>query len=466
VAAVVEILYPGVYVEEVPFGVAPIIGVSTSTAAFVGEAATGDRSAVVNVKSHADFKRAFGCLRRDSELGAAVSQFFANGGSEAWVAGVPRGTPLSEGLQRLDAVDTLNLVCLPGETELDALRAVLEYAERRRAFVLIDPPGADLDRTMAFAKALAGSGSANGAVYFPPIQVDGAATDTIACPPSGAVAGMYARHDRARGVWKAPEGVHAALPGVVAPVIELDDDAISRLSAAGVNSIRRFPGGGIRVWGSRTLLGAGATTSEWKYVPVRRLALFIEESLYRGIQWAVFEPNDEPSWAKLRTQIAVFLDALFRAGALQGRRADEAYFVRCGRETMSQNDLDSGLVRIVIGFAPLKPAEFVDITIGQWTSKVCTESFDATGRPCERLRLRHHPVAAEGVFLQVADAGAWTTWTEVTQLHDSGPGERVYTLDRDAGELVFGDGEHGASLPVGGQTVRATYRYGTGRGRE
>lgn len=458
----IETDYPGVYVEEVAFGVAPIAGVSTSTAAFVGGAATDTRAAV-NVKSQADFERAFGCSWRDSELGAAVSQFFANGGSEAWVAGVHEGTALSEGLQRLDAVDALNLLCLPGETELDALRAALEYAERRRAFVLIDPPGADLDRTIAFAGALARSGSPNGAVYFPPVQVDDAAAE--ARPPSGAVAGMYARHDRTRGVWKAPEGSHAALPGVVAPVVELDDDAFSRLSAAGVNSIRLFPGSGIRVWGSRTLLGADTSTSDWKYIPVRRLALFVEESLYRGTQWTVFEPNGEPLWAKLRLQIAVFLDTLFRAGALQGRRPDEAYFVRCGRDTMSQNDLDNGLVRIAVGVAPTKPAEFVEITIGQWTSKVCTESFDVAGVPCERLRVWHHPVVGEGVFLQVADAGAWTTWTEVTRLHDSGPEERVYTLDRDTGQLVFGDGEHGASLPAGSQTVQATYRYGTGSRR-
>jgi hypothetical protein len=274
---------------------------------------------------------------------------------------------------------------------------------------------------------------------------------------------MYARHDRTRGVWKTPDGNHATLPGVVAPVVELDEDAISSLTAAGVNAIRRFPGGGIRVWGSRTLLGADASVSEWKYVSVRRLALFIEESLDEGTQWVVFEPNDESLWAKLRLQIAMFLDALFRAGVLHGRRADEAYFVRCGQDTMAQNDLDNGVVRIVVGFAPSKPAEFVEITIGQRTSKVSTESLDTTGGSCERLRLRHPSVVAEGVFLQVADAGEWKTWTEVTKVKDAGPGERVYTLDRDTGELAFGDGERGALLPAGSQTVRATYRYGTGR---
>jgi phage tail sheath protein FI len=462
---VVEIDYPGVYVEEAAYGVSTIAGVATSTAGFVGEAASGEHCAAVRVKSVADFERTLPGSGRGSELGVAVSQFFAGGGSEAWVAGVPRGTPLSEGLQRLDAADTLNLLCLPGETDVRVWRAALEYAGRRRAFVLIDPPGADLDRTVALAESLAASGSANGAIYFPPIQVDDPVTGGLrTCPPSGAVAGLYARHDRALGVWKAPGGEHAVLPGVVAPEVELGEAAISELKAAAVNAIRRFPTGGIRVWGSRTLQGGEQSTSDWTYVPVRRLALFIEESLSRGTRWAVFEPNDEPLWATLRLQCAVFLDALFRAGALQGSTADKAYFVRCGLDTMSQNDLDNGRLRLVVGIAPIKPAEFVHIAIGQWLSRVCTEALDATGSPCERLRLQHHPVAAEGVFLQVPDDGAWTTWSEVADFHDAGPRDRVYTLDRDAGELVFGDGEHGAIPPAGSENIRATYRYGGGRG--
>jgi hypothetical protein len=356
-----------VVVEESPFGVPTIAGVATSTTGFVGETASGEHHAAVDLKSVADFERAFGGSERGSHLGMAVAQFFANGGSEAWVAGVPKGTPLSEGLQLLNTVDTLNLLCLPGETEVDVLRAALEYADRRRAFVLIDPPGADVERTIALAESLAASGSANGAVYFPSLQVDDPVTGALrTCPPSGAVAGLYARNDRALGVWKAPAGEHAVLAGVAAPEVELGDAALSKLKAAGVNPIRRLPTAGVAVWGARTLQGGEQSTSEWKYIPVRRLALFIEESLYRGTQWAVFEPNDESLWAKLRRQCAAFLDALLRAEALQGNTPDEAYFVRCGPDTMTQNDIDNGRLILVVGMAPVKPAEFVKITIGQW----------------------------------------------------------------------------------------------------
>jgi uncharacterized protein len=358
--------FPGVVVEESPFGVPTIAGVATSTTGFVGETASEQHHAAVNVKSVADFELAFGGSERGSRLGIAVAQFFANGGSETWVAAVPPGTPLSEGLPLLDVVDTLNLLCLPGEAAADVLRATLEYADRRRAFVLIDPPGADVERTIALAESLAASGSANGAVYFPPIQVDDSVTGALrTCPPSGAVAGLYVRLDKEVGVWKAPAGEGAVLHGVVAPEVDLADAEISKLTAAGVNPIRRFPTAGVTVWGARTLQGGEQSTSDWKYIPVRRLALFIEESLSRGTQWAVFEPNDELLWAKLRRQCAVFLDALFRAGALQGSASDEAYFVRCGPDTMTQDDLDNGRLTLVVGIAPVKPAEFVIITIGQ-----------------------------------------------------------------------------------------------------
>jgi Bacteriophage tail sheath protein len=462
--AVVEIDYPGVYVEEFPSGVRPITGVATSIAGFVGVVAS-ERRRAVHVKSFADFAHAFGCACPSFELGAAVSQFFANGGSEAWVVGVPQRVPLSEGLQDLEHADNLNLLCLPGETEAEVLRAALAYADRRRAFVLIDSPGADVDRTIALAESLAVSEAANGAMFFPPVHVDDAKGALSTCPASGAVAGMYARHDRALGVWKPAEGRNAGLPGVVAPAVEVGEAAIAKLSAVGVNSIRSFARAGVRVWGSRTLEGGDEGTSEWKSIPVRRLALFIEESLYRGTRWAVFEPNDEPLWAKLRAQTALFLDALFRAGALLGRTPHEAYFVRCGRDTMSQNDLDNGRLTLMIGIAPSRPAEFVEITIGQWMQKACTQSLGATGSPAERLCLRHRPVAAEGVFLQVESDDGWTTWTEVTNFDDVNSSGRVYTLDRDAGELTFGDGEHGAGLPAGGANIQATYRYGISRKR-
>jgi uncharacterized protein len=354
-----EIEYPGVYVEEVPLGVAPIAGVETSTTGFIGTVGSAEPCAPVHVRSLVEFERAFARVEAGFELGAAVARFFENGGTEAWVVGLPGGVPLSDGLECLDAVQTLSLLCLPGETNIDVLRAAIEYAERRRAFALIDPPGTDIKGAIAYVEALAQSGNANAAVYFPPF--DGGD------PPSGAVAGVYARVDRERGVWKAPAGEGASLRGEVAPAIDLSDAESSRLNSAAVNAIRRFPGKGVLVWGARTIRGADQGGSEWKYVPVRRLGLYVEHSIDRGTQWAVSEPSDESTWAKLRQQIAVFLTGLFRVGAFAGRTPHESYFVHCGNDTTTQDDIDKGRLNMVIGIAPLKPAEFVILRIGQCT---------------------------------------------------------------------------------------------------
>ena len=452
-----DVDYPGVYIEEVPFGTETIEGVATSTAAFVGEA----DERVAHVKSVADFERAFGRVHGGFELGMAVSLFFANGGTDVWVVGVPCGTPLADGLVRLDAVDTLNLLCLPGETDVEVLRAALEHADRRRAFLVIDPVGADADGTITLAKTLAATGGANGAAFFPPLEVADSNGVVSTCAPSGAVAGMYARVDRAVGIWKAPAGGNGVLAGAIAPAVGLDQGVLTKLHEAAVNPIRQFPGRGIRVWGARTLQGDEGSTSDWKYVPIRRLALFIEESLYRGTQWAVFEPNDEPLWAKLRLECGAFLQSLFRAGAFAGRVADESYFVRCGRDTMSQDDIDNGRLTILIGIAPVRPAEFVVFRIGQWLPH-STETFAASGRPSERLCLRQRPVVAQSVLVQVKEDGTWTTWRQVLQLADAGAGDRVYSLDPESGRLAFGDGEHGARPPAGSQNVRVAYRHGAG----
>jgi phage tail sheath protein FI len=313
------------------------------------------------VRSLVEFERAFARVEAGFELGVAVAQFFDNSGTDAWVVGLQDGVPLSAGLECLDAVETLSLLCLPGETNIDVLRAAIEYAERRRAFALIDPSGTEVADVCAYVEALAQSRSANAAVYFPPFEGGD--------PPSGAVAGVYARIDRERGVWKAPAGEEASLRGEVAPAIDLSDAESSRLNSAAVNAIRRFPEKGVLVWGARTIQGADQGGSEWKYVPVRRLGLYVEHSIDRGTQWAVSEPNDESTWSRLRQQIGVFLTGLFRLGAFAGRTPAESYFVRCGNDTMTQDDIDNGRLNIVIGIAPLKPAEFVIFRIGQWRDK-------------------------------------------------------------------------------------------------
>jgi phage tail sheath protein FI len=183
--------------------------------------------------------------------------------------------------------------------------------------------------------------------------------------PCGAVAGVIARTDAARGVWKSPAGIDAVLNGVLGLQLTLTDPENGAINQLGVNCLRSFPTSGPVVWGSRTLTGADSLANEWKYLPVRRMALYLEESLYRGTQWVVFEPNDEPLWAQIRLNIGAFMQNLFRQGAFQGTSPREAYFVKCDRETTTQTDINLGIVNIVVGFAPLKPAEFVVIKLQQ-----------------------------------------------------------------------------------------------------
>ena len=189
-------------------------------------------------------------------------------------------------------------------------------------------------------------------------------------PPCGTVAGLYARTDGNRGVWKAPAGTDANLTGVVSLATTLTDGENGSLNPLGVNCLRTFPVYGAVCWGARTLRGADQLTSEYKHVPVRRLALYLEESLYRGTQWVVFEPNDEPLWAQIRLNIGAFMNTLFRQGAFQGSSPREAYLVKCDRETTTQDDINRGVVNILVGFAPLKPAEFVVISIQQLAGQI------------------------------------------------------------------------------------------------
>jgi phage tail sheath protein FI len=219
---------------------------------------------------------------------------------------------------------------------------------------------------------ITGAAATNSAVYFPWVR----AADPLqqnalrAFPPSGFVAGIYARTDASRGVWKAPAGSEASLSGAAGLVIAMSDGENGTLNPRAINCLRTLPVFGHVVWGARTLHGDNDRGSEWKYVPVRRLTLFIEESLYRGTQWVVFEPNDEPLWAQIRLNVGAFMQNLFRQGAFQGRSPREAYFVKCDRETTTQNDINLGIVNIHVGFAPLKPAEFVVIRIQQIAGQV------------------------------------------------------------------------------------------------
>lgn len=503
--------YPGVYIEEIPSGVHTITGVATSIAAFVGWAPKGPTDRAVRVLSWADYVRQFGGLDSRSVLGFSVNQFFANGGTQAYIlrladgataktaqvtlGGIlqltanspgawanayciqiknrtdtsnpidtarfrlavaevkPDGTevpvesyenlsmtkgdprfveaaingvssiiiakslvagppppndtatpsPLLEadtpgddgtvllpstgpfetaldvggtaGVNLLDRVDLFNLLCVPGETTGTVLASLETYCRAHRAFLIADSGQSDTVTTVQTALAnITGDDGINAAFYYPWIKAPNPlkknAIDEF--PPCGYVAGLYAKTDANRGVWKAPAGTEASLSGIVGPRVVLTEAENGVLNPLAVNCIRTFAVYGTVIWGARTLRGNDEVGSEWKYIPVRRMALFLEESLYRGTQWVVFEPNDEPLWSQIRLNVGSFMQDLFRQHAFQGDTPQKAYFVKCDSETTTQSDIDHGIVNILVGFAPLKPAEFVVIQIQQIAGQLAT----------------------------------------------------------------------------------------------
>ncbi len=510
----VAVSYPGVYIEEIPSGVRTITGVATSIAAFIGWAPKGPTDHAQLVLSWADYYRQFGGLDARSRLGYAVSQFFINGGQQAYIVRLaandaasaevtlgalkltarnpgkwaedyaiaiknqsggtkrfrlqvvyvnpasntqvavesfenlamtspdpqgrfvedvineqsnfvtvavqgsgttpPNDTPvpltanehlangadgailapstkadtpgtfetaltpssLSGGVYLLDHVDLFNLLCVPGEIAIATLSTLEGYCRDHRAFLIADSdPGiTDFTKLKDGPTGITGDNAINAAFYFPwvsaPDPLNENRPDNF--PPCGFVAGLYARTDATRGVWKAPAGTDASLTGVTGVAVPLNDKENGVLNPVAVNCIRNFNVYGTVIWGARTLRGNDEIGSEWKYVPVRRTALFIEESLFRALKWVVFEPNDEPLWAQIRLNVGAFMHNLFRQGAFQGKTPQEAYFVKCDKETTTQNDINLGIVNIVVGFAPLKPAEFVIIQIQQMAGQIET----------------------------------------------------------------------------------------------
>jgi phage tail sheath protein FI len=284
------------------------------------------------------------------------------------------------GLNALRDVTDVNLLCLPdvqgssyNDTRVEILAAADALCLDKRMFLLVDSPAAwtTLDHARANLSNLDSVRSDHSALYFPQIQMTDPLSGVLRTfPPCGAVAGIMATTDGSRGVWKAPAGTAAGLSGVQALTVPLTDPENGLLNPLGVNCLRSFPIIGPVVWGARTLQGADVLTSQWKYVPVRRTALMIEESLYRGTQWVVFEPNDERLWGQIRLNIGAFMQTLFRQGAFQGTSARDAYFVKCDADTTTQDDINRGVVNIIVGFAPLKPAEFVIIQIEQMAGQL------------------------------------------------------------------------------------------------
>jgi uncharacterized protein len=300
------------------------------------------------------------------------------------------------GMYALNRVDLFNLLCIPPRrrdvtalpsnwtpTAAAVYQAALELCVERRAMLIVDPDpvwAASIDRAIDNAidgrndLNLTGPAARNAALYFPCVrQVDplrDGRVDTFV--PSGIIAGIMARTDVARGVWKAPAGLDASLNGVQDLQVSLNDRENGQLNPLGINCLRSMGVNGRIVWGARTLRGADESADEYKYVPVRRLALFLEESLYRGTQWVVFEPNDEPLWAQVRLNVGAFMQGLFRQGAFQGTTAKDAYFAKCDSQTTTQNDINLGILNVIVGFAPLKPAEFVVIQIQQMAGQIPT----------------------------------------------------------------------------------------------
>lgn len=289
------------------------------------------------------------------------------------------------GLYALEKADIFNLLCIPpaerdADTDVEIYKEALPYCRKRRAILLVDPrkewdakapseiPG------LLSGLSLPGNDLVNAAIYYPRlIQADplreGQPDKFV---PSGAVAGVIARTDTQRGIWKAPAGLDASVGGIVGLTVKLTDKENGLLNPYAINCLRTFPVSGTVVWGARTMRGADQLGSEWKYLPVRRVALFIEESLYRGTQWVVFEPNDEPLWAQIRLNVGAFMNDLFRQGAFQGSAPKDAYFVKCDKETTTQSDINRGVVNVLVGFAPLKPAEFVVIKLQQMAGQIQT----------------------------------------------------------------------------------------------
>jgi phage tail sheath protein FI len=279
------------------------------------------------------------------------------------------------GLYALEDVSLFNILCIPRAADLadTEMRAVYSeatsYCQRRRAFLIVDIPQATatLEGMQAWLLENESLRNRNAAVYFPRTFVPDSRNRNRprSIGASGTIAGLYARTDATRGVWKAPAGTEARLQNVQALAYVLTDLQNGALNPLGVNCLRTFPVYSHICWGARTLDGADQLASEWKYIPIMRLTLFIEESLYRGTQWVVFEPNDEPLWAQIRLNVGAFMNGLFRQGAFQGTTPNQAFYVKCDAETTTQADRNLGIVNIEIGFAPLNPSEFVVITIQQ-----------------------------------------------------------------------------------------------------
>jgi phage tail sheath protein FI len=409
-----ELHNPGVYVQETS-ATMTIVALPTSRTAFLGSAIHGPVGEPVIINGMDGFRSTFG--GPGGTLHPAVELFFINGGTEAVVvrlhlsnaspngtapkvpdlvpggnlagrgkvtagakirAGRTIGEPFLDaacftgsdgGIRALDGV-TFDLLYIPpygeaGDVGMGVLAAAASYCGERRAMLLIDAPKGwsdpdSAERSIGNLGNALGSHARNAALYFPWLRRKDGSGNIEDVPPGAAVAGIIARTDAQRGTWKAPAGTEAQVRGVEGTTIAIDDGDLDRLNPLAINCLRPIPGLGTAVWGARTLETADP---EWKYVPIRRLSLHMEKSLQQGLRWTAFEPNEQALWSKVRSCTDAFLLGLFRQGAFQGTAPRDAFFVRCGSETTARADIERGMLNLEVGFAPLRPAEFVLIRL-------------------------------------------------------------------------------------------------------
>ncbi len=384
-----------------------LVGSTSTTVFLIVEAGTNNPADYITLSGSLATKLGFTANVQQYQLGGAsllqqiglgTGALPSNGaaGSDGTWDPVNDGTGITQGIlgnalaktgiYALYDVDLFNLLCLPATMNLPDSNAatIASAAEKlctdRRAFYILDVPQQKLNRdngitaVMDWLSANGNIRSRNAALYFPRLGIPDPLNNfrLRATSPSGTIAGLYATTDGARGVWKAPAGTEAVLGGVQQLQYNTTNAENGVLNPLAINCLRNFPVYGSVCWGARTLFGADQMADDYKYVPVRRLALYIEESLYRGTQWVVFEPNDEPLWAQIRLNVGAFMQELFRQGAFQGQTPKDAYFVKCDSETTPQDQINLGIVNIVVGFAPLKPAEFVIIQLQQMAGQIDT----------------------------------------------------------------------------------------------
>ena len=364
-------LSPGVYVEEVDRGTKPLEMVGTSTVGFIGECDIGPVNEPIFCTNWSQFTKNFGDFQNSEYMAHAVYGFFNNGGGRCYVLNVGKadgekkggkaGLYIGSGLLAFTDVDDINMVVAPGQTDPAIQDAVLSHCENMRyRFAILDSP--EVIEKGGVNKLPKPRDSKYGAYYFPWVEVYDPYKGNIFMPPSGYMAGVYARVDGERGVHKAPanELVRGAL-GLKYTVTKGEQDI---LNPKGINCIREFPNRGIRVWGARTI----SSDASWRYINVRRLFNMVEASIEIGTQWAVFEPNDQRLWKRVTRDITAFMMRLWRQGALFGATPEEAFYVKCDGETNPPEVIDAGQMICEIGMCPVKPAEFVIFRIGQMPS--------------------------------------------------------------------------------------------------